>query len=254
MNNDYAIEVKNMTARFDDNVILKDITFNIKRGEIFVIIGASGCGKSTLLRHIIGLHTPYSGSIAINGETLTDKEEDERIRILRKTGTLFQSGALFSSMTVGENVALPLEEFTDLPFEIISTIVRFKLAVVGLSGYESYYPNEISGGMQKRAGLARAMALDPDILFFDEPSSGLDPVTAVELDELILQLRDLLGTTMVIVSHDLASIYKIADRAIMLDKSVKGIAAEGSPEELRDKAEQQSVREFFQRQARDKFA
>ena len=245
--NDAIIEVKDLTARFGKVTVFDKISFSIKRGEIFVILGGSGCGKSTLMKHIIGLHTPYSGSIIIDGEAITGTEAAEKRAIVQKTGSLFQSGALFSSMSLAENVALPLEEFTDLPLDVIHLIVRLKLSMVGLGGFEDYYPSQISGGMAKRAGLARAMALDPDILFFDEPSAGLDPITSAALDNLILQIRDSLGTTMVIVTHELPSIFAIADRVIMLDKRTKGIIAEGKPDELRDSSDNEWVRDFFNR-------
>lgn len=247
MNNDNAIVVKDLTVRFGSTTILDSVSFSVQKGEIFVVLGGSGCGKSTLLKHIIGLYTPLKGHIFIDGSEITGAEEEERKRILRKSGTLFQAGALFSSMTIAENVELPLEEYADLPRDIIHLIVRMKLALVGLSGFENYYPSEISGGMKKRAGLARAMALDPEILFFDEPSAGLDPVTSAGLDELILQLRESLGTTMVIVTHELPSIFAIADRVIMLDKQTKGIIAEGTPVDLRDHSDNQRVKDFFNR-------
>lgn len=247
MNNENAIVVKDLTVRFGTTTILDSVSFSVKKGEIFVVLGGSGCGKSTLLKHIIGLYAPLKGHIFIDGSEITGAEEEERKRILRKSGTLFQAGALFSSMTLAENVELPLEEYADLPHDIIHLIVRMKLALVGLSGFENYYPSEISGGMRKRAGLARAMALDPEILFFDEPSAGLDPVTSASLDELILQLCESLGTTMIIVTHELPSIFAIADRVIMLDKRTKGIIAEGTPVDLRDHSDNQWVKDFFNR-------
>jgi phospholipid/cholesterol/gamma-HCH transport system ATP-binding protein len=216
---------------------------------VFVILGGSGCGKSTLLRHLIGLRPPASGTIELCGERFDDAVGERRARLQRRFGVLYQSGALFSGMTLAGNVALPLEEFTDLPREAIRRIASRKLAMVGLSGYEGYLPNEISGGMQKRAGVARALALDPELLFFDEPSAGLDPITSAELDQMILGLRDLLGTTMVIVTHELSSIYAVADRCIMLDKARRTIVAEGSPAALRDTSDDPFVRAFFRREA-----
>lgn len=238
-----------MTAGYRDDVILNDISFDIHRGEIFIILGGSGCGKSTLLKHMIGLYQPYQGQILIDGRDVVSAEGKERSRILRKFGVLFQSSALLGSMTLAENVALPLHEYTRLPKATVDFVVRMKLNVVGLSGYENYLPAELSGGMKKRAGIARAMALDPEILFFDEPSAGLDPVTSASLDNLILQLNASLKTTMVIVTHELPSIYSIAHRVIMLDKRAKKIIAEGSPADLRDKSNDPFVRNFFTRQA-----
>ncbi|HRU05873.1 MAG TPA: ABC transporter ATP-binding protein [Candidatus Brocadiia bacterium] len=243
------IQVEDFTARYGEALILDHINFQVRRGEIFVVLGGSGCGKSTLLKHMIGLYKPAGGRILINGQDLAKADGAERIQILRTFGVLFQGSGLFGSMSVGENVALPLKEHTTLPPEIIALIVRMKLQMVGLNGFEHHLPSEISGGMKKRAGLARAMALDPDILFFDEPSAGLDPVTSAGLDQLLLKLRASLGTTMVVVTHELPSIYTIADRVIMLDSRKKKIAAEGKPLELRDTHEDPWVRDFFRRQA-----
>lgn len=241
------IQVSDLTGGFGDEIIIEQVNFSVYPGEIFVIIGGSGCGKSTLLKHIIGLYQPRSGNVLIDGDEITSADDILRNRIVRKIGVLFQSGALFSSMTVGENVALPLEELTRLPKDVINLLVRMKLQMVQLEGYEDKYPSELSGGMQKRAALARAMALDPKILFFDEPSAGLDPVTAAEIDHLIKQLNVSLGTTMVIVTHELASIFAIAERVIMLDKDEKGIIATGTPWELKEKSEDIRVRNFFNR-------
>jgi len=242
------IIVEHLRAEFGDNLIFRDVSFQVRRGEIFVILGGSGCGKTTLLKHLVGLYRPTAGRVVVNGVDIVAQDPEEMDRLRRGTGMLFQAGALFGSMTLAENIALPLQKYTQLPGPLIDLIVRMKLSLVNLSGFENHLPEEISGGMKKRAGLARAMALDPAILFFDEPSAGLDPVSAVELDLLIRWLNAALGTTMVIVTHELQSIYLIADRIIMLDKEAKGIIAEGDPRVLRDTATDPKVASFFQRQ------
>jgi phospholipid/cholesterol/gamma-HCH transport system ATP-binding protein len=248
MNRNPIIQVKDLVARYGDETILQDISFDIYEGEIFVILGGSGCGKSTLLKHLIGLIRPYSGQVVIDGEDIARADSEGYHRLLRKIGILYQSGALFGSMTLAENVALPIVEYTDLASDLVSSLVRMKLSLVQLDGYEDYLPSEISGGMKKRAGLARAMALNPKILFFDEPSAGLDPVTSAGLDNLILHLNKSLGTTMVIVTHELESILTVAQRVIMLDKSTKGIIAEGDPRHLRETSRNPLVWRFFNRQ------
>jgi phospholipid/cholesterol/gamma-HCH transport system ATP-binding protein len=248
MEDDAIIQVRGLTAAYGDAVILKDISFEVRRGEVFVILGGSGCGKSTLLKHLIGLYPLASGEVLIGGENLATAEGSNRQRILRRFGVTYQSGALFGSMTLSENVTLPIEEFTELPATAQKVISWMKLRLVGLEGFGGHLPAEISGGMQKRAAIARAMALDPAVLFLDEPSAGLDPVTSAELDALILSLREGLGMTFVIVTHELPSIYAVADRVIMLDKRKKGIIAEGRPRDLRDHSEDPFVRKFFRRE------
>ncbi|MCP4266648.1 MAG: ATP-binding cassette domain-containing protein [Candidatus Brocadiaceae bacterium] len=243
-----AVRVTEMVAGYGEDVILNRINFEVYEGEIFVILGGSGCGKTTLLKHLIGLIYPMAGNIVINGIDITGKRGGNLQQALRKCGILFQSGALFSSMTVAENVALPIQEHTNLPASSIDNIVRMKLAQVSLTGYENHLPSEISGGMRKRAGLARAMSLNPKILFFDEPSAGLDPVTSAELDQLIIRLNRSYNTTMVIVTHELPSIFSVAHRVIMLDRRVKKIIAEGSPQYLRDNSQNPFVRQFFNRE------
>ncbi len=242
-----AIELADVTCGYGERVVLEHVSFAVKPAEIFFIIGGSGCGKSTLLRHMIGLHTPSHGEVRYFGRDFVTATAAERKELLRTFGVLYQGGALWSSMTLRDNVALPLELLTDLDRREREEIVALKLAQVGLAGYEDYFPAEISGGMRKRAGLARALALDPAIVFFDEPSAGLDPITSLKLDELVREIRDTLGTTIVIVSHELASIFDLADRVVMLDKETRGIIAEGDPQGLRDGSKDPRVREFLNR-------
>ncbi|MGH7787970.1 MAG: ABC transporter ATP-binding protein [Candidatus Binatia bacterium] len=238
-----------MTMAFGSFVLMKDLDFSVRQGDIFVIMGGSGCGKSTLLKHMIGLIEPAKGSIWYGEENFTAAEPEARERILRGVGILYQSSALFSSMTLAENIALPLAEFTSLAASEIRDIAALKLALVGLKGFEDYFPSQISGGMQKRAGLARAMALDPDILFFDEPSAGLDPISSRLLDDLILELRDSLGATIVVVTHELPSIFTIANNSIFLDTDSRTAIAHGDPKALRDHCEHPTVHRFLTRGA-----
>jgi phospholipid/cholesterol/gamma-HCH transport system ATP-binding protein len=243
------IRVEDFTAAYNGQLILAHVTFEVYEGEVFIILGGSGSGKTTLLKHMIGLYKPAGGKILIDGDDIAAAQGDERLRILRKFGVMYQSGALFGSMTLLENVSLPLQEFTDLPPDAIRLIAMMKLQRVGLGEFPNLMPSELSGGMQKRAAIARAMALDPRLLFLDELSAGLDPVTSAELDQLVLSLARSLKITFVIVTHELPSIFAIADRVIMLDKQVKGIVAMGTPQELRDHSDNPMVRQFFFRQA-----
>jgi phospholipid/cholesterol/gamma-HCH transport system ATP-binding protein len=242
-----AIEVEHLQCGYEDKVVLEDVSFSVARGEVFFIIGGSGCGKSTLLRHLVGLNAPKKGAVKFLGQPFSQADAASRRALLRTFGMLFQGGALWTSLTLRQNVALPLEEYTTLSRREIDEIAMLKLAQVGLAGFEDYFPAEISGGMKKRAGLARALALDPSIVFFDEPSAGLDPITSRKLDELILHVRDTFGTTIVVVSHELASIFGIADRVIMLDREAKGIIAEGPPKELARNSRDARVTEFLRR-------
>lgn len=245
------IDVRNLDMAYDGRIVQRGLNFSISRGEIFVVMGGSGCGKSTLLRHLIGLQRPAAGRIAFRGQDFWQRSPKEQQAIRRRCGVLYQSGALFSSMTLAENVALPLQEFTRLPPRRVADLVRLKLALVGLADFGDYYPAEISGGMQKRAGLARAMALDPDLLFFDEPSAGLDPLSARRLDELILELKASLGTTIVVVTHELASIFAIADRALYLDNESRTQLALGPPQQLLDARGDPRVIRFLTRGERE---
>ena len=242
-----AIEVTDLTCGYDGNIVLKNISFNVAPGEIFFVIGGSGCGKSTLLRNLIGLYQPMAGRVRFKGQSFSTADLAARRQLLKTFGVLYQGGALWSSLTLRQNVALPMEEHTALSPREIAELSCLKLAQVGLTGFEDYYPSEISGGMKKRAGLARALALDPSIVFLDEPSAGLDPVTSRKLDELVVQVRDTFGTTLVVVSHELASIFSIADRVIMLDRVEQGIIAEGPPRELAAHSKDPRVVEFLHR-------
>jgi phospholipid/cholesterol/gamma-HCH transport system ATP-binding protein len=241
------IKVTDLAIGYDDRVLMENLNFEVYPGEIFFIMGGSGCGKSTLLKHLIGLYEPKRGDIVIRGRSIVNATEELRMEIMRSFGVTYQGGALFGSLTVAENVAMPLEEYTDLSASEIAAVVESKLALVGLAGFGDLMPAELSGGMCKRAGLARALALDPKLLFFDEPSAGLDPVSSAELDRLILDLRGHLGATVVVISHELDSVMSIADRIIMLDKQARGIIAEGDPRELRDAATEAAVRRFLTR-------
>jgi len=242
-----VIELQNLDMAYGSFVLMRDLNFTVNKGDIFIIMGGSGCGKSTMMKIMIGLKEPAKGQVLYGGVSLWDTDPVEREKIIRQLGILYQSGALWSSMTLEENVALPLEQYTDLSPSQIREIVSLKLSLVGLGGFEEYYPSEISGGMRKRAGLARAMALDPDILFFDEPSAGLDPVSAHLLDELIIQLRDSLGATVVVVTHELASIFAIGNNSIYLDVESKTMIAQGHPKKLLEESKDPKVISFLTR-------
>lgn len=248
---DAHIVVDGLTMKYGDVLIQRDLSFSIRRGDIFVIMGGSGCGKSTLLKHLIGLVAPSAGRILYNGRSFWASSTHEREALLRNMGVLYQKGALWTSMTLAENIAMPLRQYTKRSEREIRTITEYKLALVGLAGFEEYYPSEISGGMQKRAALARAMALDPQVLFFDEPSAGLDPISSKLLDDLIVELNRSLGSTVVVVTHELASIFAIATNSVFLDAETKTMTALGHPQELLDRSSNPHVIRFLTRGERD---
>jgi len=241
------IIVQDLAMAYGSFVLQRDLSFIIKRGDVFIVMGGSGCGKSTLMRHLVGLKEPARGRILYGGMSFWEAEPEERERMMRRIGIMYQSGALWSSMTLAENVAVPLEMYTSLKPAEIREVASLKLALVGLAGFEDYYPSEISGGMRKRAGIARAMALDPEILFFDEPSAGLDPVSARLLDDLLLELRDSLGTTIVVVTHELASIFAIGTNSVFLDAETRTMIAGGDPKRLLAECGHPTVRNFLTR-------
>jgi len=241
------IIVQDLSMAYGEFLIQRDLNFTVNRGDVFIVMGGSGCGKSTLLMHMIGLKAPLKGDVFYGEQSFWHAGDAEREGILRRIGVMYQGGALFSSLTLAENVALPLTEFTDMPRAEIDDMVAYKLALVGLAGFEDYYPAELSGGMQKRAGLARAMALDPEILFFDEPSAGLDPVSAKLLDELIINLRDALGTTLVVISHELPSIFAIGTNAVLLDAEARTMLASGPPRQILAESEDPRIIQFLTR-------
>jgi phospholipid/cholesterol/gamma-HCH transport system ATP-binding protein len=247
VNEPAQIEVRDLTMGYGERVVQENVHFTVSRGEIFVIMGDSGCGKSTLLRHMIGLKRPAKGEVLYSGESFWAASGEEQERLKRSFGVAYQGGALWSSMTLAENVSLPLEQYTQLSKERIREVAAFKLALVGLAGFEDFYPSEISGGMLKRAGVARAIALDPDVLMFDEPSAGLDPISSLRLDDLLLELRDGLGITIVVVTHELASIFTIADSAVFLCSEARTQIALGDPKQLRDHSDNPKVRTFLNR-------
>ncbi len=241
------LSVIDLTMTYGDFILQQDIAFTVEEGDIFIIMGGSGCGKSTLLRHLIGLKRPAKGQVMYGEFDFWKADEGGRDRILQRTGVLYQSGALWSSMTLSENVALPLQRYTALNSKVIRELVEFKLSLVGLNGFAEYYPSELSGGMRKRAALARAIALDPELLFFDEPSAGLDPVTSSHLDELILELRDSLGATVIIVTHELDSIFSIGTNSVFLDREAKTMLAVGDPKRMVQEADNPVVIDFLTR-------
>ncbi|MCK9603749.1 MAG: ATP-binding cassette domain-containing protein [Candidatus Omnitrophica bacterium] len=242
-----VIEVRNVDLGYDDYVVMRNLNFSIQKGDIFIVMGGSGCGKTTLLKALIGLKGPTKGEVLYYGKNFWDKDDKEQQDIMQRFGVLYQGGALWSSLTLGENVALPLQLYSKLSVKQIRQVVELKLALVGLAGYADFYPSEISGGMRKRAGLARAIALDPDIIFFDEPSSGLDPLNARMLDDLILELRDTLGATIVVVTHELASIFAVGNNSIFLDPESKTMIASGNPKELLKNSSDPRVIKFLTR-------
>ena len=244
---DAIITVQDLTMAYGDFVVQGNLNFTINRGDIFIVMGGSGCGKSTLMNHMVGLKKPAAGRVLYGDRSYWDSSPEEQLRLKQQFGVMYQSGAMWSSMTLAENIGLLLEQYTDLDSARIRRVAGLKLALVGLNGFEDYYPSEISGGMLKRAGIARAMAMDPDILFFDEPSAGLDPVSARNLDDLILELRDSLGTTMVVVTHELASIFAIGNNSVFLDADAKTMIARGDPHILLQESRNPTVRAFLTR-------
>ena len=242
-----VIQVKNLTIGYGDNILLQNADYNVNRSDIFIIMGESGCGKSSMLHVLTGLLPPKKGNIIINGTDITAASEQQIQKIREKSGILYQSGALFSSMTLSENIALPLQQYTNYSTNEIRDLTHLKLALVGLSGFDDFYPAEISGGMKKRAGLARALALDPDIVYFDEPSAGLDPISSHNLDNLILELNQSLKTTFVVVTHELSSIFAIGTNSIFLDAHTKSILAQGNPKELLKNPPDDKVYQFLTR-------